>query len=233
MAFLNNSNSSDGNHWISVSDMMAGLMMVFLFIAISYMVKVKKEKDKIKQIAVTYNKLQNNLYEDLYDEFEHDLEKWNAEIDSTTISVRFKSPEILFEAGSDRVRPKFKTILDDFFPRYLNIITKDKYINDISEVRIEGHTSSEGKEGMNKDESYLYNMTLSQNRAFSTLSYIYNNLIPKNYKNWSIKHITANGLSFSKKILNEDSTENRVQSRRVEFRVKTDAEKQIVKILNE
>ena len=53
--------SEDGDHWISISDMMSGLMMVFLFIAISYMINVVREKDKIKEIAITYNKLQPGL----------------------------------------------------------------------------------------------------------------------------------------------------------------------------
>ena len=41
-------------HWISISDMMAGLMVIFLFIAISYMLHVQADKEKIEQIAVTY-----------------------------------------------------------------------------------------------------------------------------------------------------------------------------------
>jgi len=33
-----------GEEWISISDMMAGLMMIFLFVAVSYMVHVIDEK---------------------------------------------------------------------------------------------------------------------------------------------------------------------------------------------
>ena len=42
--------------------------------------------------------------------------------------------------------------------------------------------------------------------------------------------ITANGLSFSHPILNEDGTENADLSRRVEFRIRTNAEKQLEEI---
>ncbi|MBX2897898.1 MAG: hypothetical protein KF763_20820 [Cyclobacteriaceae bacterium] len=76
--------SSTGSHWISIADMMSGLMMIFLFIAVSYMINVTREKDKIKEIAVTYNRLQNELYDDLYSEFKDNLTDWNAEIDRQT-----------------------------------------------------------------------------------------------------------------------------------------------------
>ena len=39
-------------HWISVSDLMSGLMMVFLFISVAFMRHVMIERDKIKQVAV-------------------------------------------------------------------------------------------------------------------------------------------------------------------------------------
>ncbi len=45
------------------------------------------------------------------------------------------------------------------------------------------------------------------------------------------KYLTSNGLSSSKLILNIDSTENRTASRRVEFRVKTNAEQSLIEII--
>ena len=37
------------DHWLSVSDMMTVLMVVFLFIAVIYMLVVSADKDKMKQ----------------------------------------------------------------------------------------------------------------------------------------------------------------------------------------
>jgi uncharacterized protein YoxC len=48
--------------WISISDMMAGLMMVFLFIAVLFMSEVKKEQKAIKEIAEGYQNIQQQLY---------------------------------------------------------------------------------------------------------------------------------------------------------------------------
>lgn len=41
----------DNEHWVSMSDLMAGLMMVFMFISIAYMHYVRIEKEKIKEVA--------------------------------------------------------------------------------------------------------------------------------------------------------------------------------------
>ena len=127
-------------HWMSVSDLMAGLMMVFLFIAIAHMKNEQDQKRHIREIAVAYQNTQLNLYNELNEEFADDLQKWDAAINKTTLSVQFNSPEVLFATGSDKVKSKFKNILSDFFPRYVSVLRK--YKDDIAEIRIEGHTSS-------------------------------------------------------------------------------------------
>ncbi|EHU52009.1 hypothetical protein ECDEC3F_0071 [Escherichia coli DEC3F] len=40
----------DNEHWVSMSDLMAGLMMVFMFISIAYMHYVRIEKEKLKKL---------------------------------------------------------------------------------------------------------------------------------------------------------------------------------------
>lgn len=228
-------------HWISISDMMAGLMVIFLFIAISYMLHIRADKEKIEQIAVTYEKLQSDLYNDLEKEFRKDLDEWNAVLNKQTLSIRFKEPEVLFAKGKAEVRSLFRKILDEFFPRYIKILTetktddgKYKYKDDIAEIRIEGHTSSEWEGVKDKEEiAYILNMELSQNRTRRVLNYVLqieNPQIQQN-KKWIRENLTANGLSSSKLIRNPDGTQNRKESRRVEFRVRTNAEKRIVEII--
>ena len=228
-------------HWISISDMMAGLMVIFLFIAISYMLHIRADKEKIEQIAVTYEKLQSDLYNDLEKEFRKDLDEWNAVLNKQTLSIRFKEPEVLFAKGKAEVRPLFRKILDEFFPRYIKILTETrtddgeyKYKEDIAEIRIEGHTSSEWEGVKDKEEvAYILNMKLSQDRTRRVLNYalqIENPQIQQNRK-WIRENLTANGLSSSKLIRNPDGTQNPEESRRVEFRVRTNAEKRIVEII--
>jgi len=232
MSKIFKSKEPEGEHWISISDMMSGLMMIFLFIAVSYMLKVVKEKEQIKEIAVTYNRLQNDLYSDLEKEFSADLKDWNAIIDRQSLSVRFESPDVLFQSGAYVIKPEFKKILTNFFPRYIGILTSSKYKGDIEEIRIEGHTSSDWSSNVPPNVAYLLNMELSQNRTRSVLDYVLSlkdeRVVTEN--KWIKKYLTANGLSSSKLIMVNDK-EDKVTSRRVEFRVRTNAEKRIVKII--
>lgn len=226
--------SEDGEYWSSISDLMSGLMMIFLLIAIAYMHNITQGQQKIKKIAVTYQEAQIALYEKLNETFKEDLPKWQAVIDKETLSIQFFEPDILFQTGKADVTPKFKEILDDFFPRYLKIIFSEEFKDTLAEVRIEGHTSSEwSTRTSSSDEAYFNNMHLSQERTRSVLLYCYS-ITPKNtYKKLIQRYVTANGLSSSKLVYNEDGTENKTRSRRVEFRTRTNAENRIIQILDE
>lgn len=216
--------------WVSLSDLMTSLMMVFMLIALAYMVKVEADSKKIRDIAVLYDQLRMELYQDLQDEFSEDLAKWGAELDKDS-TIRFKEPEVLFATGKDELKPKFKAILDDFFPRYLRILTSDKYMNSVQEVRIEGHTSSIWNSNFSEGDAYFLNMNLSHNRTMSTLRYVTQLPNVNEEIRWLRKYLTANGLSSSKLILNVDGSENMERSQRVEFRVRTDAESKIARII--
>ena len=121
-------------------------------------------------------------------------------------------------------------ILNDFFPRYLKILTSDKYRDDVEEIRIEGHTSSEWAENLSKDEIYLKNMELSQDRTRNVLAYLLEHQQNNEQLALILPKITTNGLSSSKLIM-KNGLEDKEASRRVEFRVRTNAEKQITRIL--
>ena len=85
------------DYWISVSDLMAGLMVIFLFIAITYMIKVQKQFDAFVYLHKEYLVAQEAIYQELEKEFADDLKDWKAEIDKKTLAVIFHEPETLFE----------------------------------------------------------------------------------------------------------------------------------------
>ncbi|MCC2524315.1 OmpA/MotB family protein [Vibrio coralliilyticus] len=218
----------DESHWLSVSDLMAGLMMVFLFIAIALMQSAFKERDKIKEVAVAYQENQVAIYDALMLEFNDDLKRWNADIDEETLTFTFKAPEVLFSEGSSELSLAYKMLLDEFFPRYMEVLMPFKA--SINEVRIEGHTSSDWK-GLTKDQAYFENMRLSQERTRTVLNYVYKLDTTKSYASWLKSHFSAVGLSSSKLLYNQDGTENKSKSRRVSLRVLTNADIQIKQIL--
>lgn len=218
-------------HWVSVSDLMSGLMMVFLFISIALMRHALIERDKIKEVAVAYQNNQVALYEALKTEFEPDLQRWNAEIDKDTLSFEFKSPDILFGLGSAVMRPQFKDVLSDFFPRYMKVL--NRFRESINEVRIEGHTSSQWNAGVNPEEAYFRNMELSQARTRSVLLFVQGLKATAEDQEWIRRNVAAVGLSSSRLVLDESGKEDAERSRRVTFRVISNAETQIRRLIQD
>ena len=213
------------SEWMSISDMMSGLMLIFLFIAIGFMIEMQSQKDNMKDIAISYRDAKANLNEVLYDEFEDDLKSWDANITKDN-RVIFNSPRVLFSVNKSDINPAFKMILKEFFPRYISILTSKQYKDEILEVRVEGHTSDKWAATSSKEEIYLNNMKLSQNRAYEVLSYCYSleDEVTKENRQWLEKFFRANGMAFSKLKDNQ-------RARRVEFTIQMKSEDKVYKIL--
>lgn len=115
------------------------------------------------------------------------------------------------------MKDSYKVILKDFFPRYVDILTR--YKNIIDNVVIVGHTAIEDKSGNNETEIYEKNLLLSQKRADKVLEFIKNidsETILKN-KNWIERTFFAEGLSYSEPLLKKEGSMDNELSRRVEL----------------
>ncbi len=223
------SSQEDENEWLSVSDLMAGLMVIFLFIAIVFIRPLAEQNLKIKEIASSWQENETELYVALLEEFSEDLPRWNAEIEKETLLIRFRSPDVLFGTGQAIIRPEFSAILSDFFPRYVRVLTP--FRESIDEIRIEGHTSSIWNDHTSSEEAYILNMELSQKRTRAVLQNVLNITSIAESRSWLQPLLTANGLSSSRPVLMDNNLEDIERSRRVEFRVRTTARAEIVQIL--
>ena len=179
------------------------------------------DNNKATDTATTQILPFDTLYEALMNEFQDDFGPWNASLDKDTLTFKFKKPEYLFQKGSGNLATKFKNILDDFFPRYVKIVSK--YKQEIQNINIEGHTSSEYSTGKSVEEKYNLNQLLSDKRASGVLDYLKNEDQTNINENsqWINDTFVPKGLSSSKLIRNADGTENQEESRRVEFNIIT------------
>ena len=225
------------NVWLSVSDLMTGLMVIFLFIAIAYISRVQQNQS----VLTDYVETKNQLHDKLVKEFEGDTLKWQMAI-GKNLSMKFKEPTVLFASGSYELTPRFKEILDEFLPRYFNILLNDSLKNNIQEIRIEGHTDNVPIPRYDEDP-YIANVILSQQRALSVLRYL--SKIPS-YQQYSEEQrsllefwFTANGLSYGKAVDNAGNYINKSHneidkdmSRRVEFRIITSGDEVLENFVN-
>lgn len=206
---------------LSTGDLMSGLLFIFILLLMGALLQVQEKAEQDEDIVRKYDQIKTQLYIDLQDEFKEDLKAWRATIDSS-LCIRFQEPAMLFDYDKANLKPLFQDILSDFFPRYIKVLSLPEYKNNIVEIRIEGHTDSTG--------DYFYNMELSQGRTRTVLEYCFG-LMTEEQINWAKSLITANGLSSSHPIL-VHGVEDKSLSRRVEFRVRTNAEKQLEEIAN-
>ncbi|WP_428819162.1 OmpA/MotB family protein [Microbulbifer sp. MCCC 1A16149] len=217
--------------WISVSDLMAGLMMVFLCIAVAMMRSVMIEREKIRTIAMSYKENQLAIYESLQREFAPDLRRWGATINRDTLTIAFNNSDAMFETGEAQLNASYQVVFEEFFPRYMNVLAP--FRASIEAVRIEGHTSSGWGQSSDRHAMYFNNLRLSQDRARSVLRFVYTLDAVTSYNRWMMQNVAAVGYSSSRPIYNADGSENIDQSKRVAFRVITNSETKIHSILEE
>ena len=230
------------NTWLSFSDLMTGLMVIFMFIAIAFMLELQQKQAERDKLFEEFKASKEELYAELDSVFNDDFENWNVKLDRD-LSIKFTNPEVLFASGSAIIRPEFKTILNSFLPRYFNILLQEKYRDRIAEVRIEGHTDDLSN-GRRDPDPYIDNIRLSQLRSARVLKHFrsmvyYGYLVPVD-KDLLQFWTTANGLSYGRTVdENGDLTVesglplDRSLSRRVEFRIITSTGKLVEDVLEE
>jgi outer membrane protein OmpA-like peptidoglycan-associated protein len=224
--FLNANSSPGEEHWISVSDMMAGLMMIFLFISIIYIQNISRYFSEVSEVS-------DEICADLKREFESETDKWDMSICENGLLISFDN-DSNFELNSAVLSPEFAQVLGDFFPRLMQVVYE--YRDSISELRIEGHTDSSVRRMDDPLSGYLYNTKLSQERSRNVMDYslkLERIATNPDYLDWSYTHVTAHGMSSSKRIFSEAGTEDYAASRRVEFRLRTQAEDRLLDLVSE
>ncbi len=180
----------------------------------------------LAQMQKTKNKIKNltGIRIKVIGELKRILGK-KIEIDPKNGSLRFSS-NILFDKGKSVLKDDSKQQLKKVFIEYVGALIGNKDIKDhIDKIIIEGHTDSDG--------GFLYNLELSQKRAYEVMNYL---LSLKFVKQHNIKPLMiASGRSYLDPIYNKEGKEDKDASRRIEikFSLKNqNAMKEIERILD-
>ncbi|WP_419257592.1 OmpA family protein [Campylobacter fetus] len=143
-------------------------------------------------------------------------------IDANSGSVSLPS-SILFDTNSFMLKDSARFDLRRTLKVYFDVLLSDEIRPNIDRIVIEGHTDSDG--------SYLYNLELSQKRAYEVMKFIYSF-----YKNEELgKYLIASGRSFSD-LVYKNGVEDKEASRRIEIKFSISDKatiKEIEKILNQ
>ena len=197
--------------WITMSDLLLGLMIVFLTLFIMSMVG-------FSQVKVSQKVVQIELAENLAEKFSEN--KINVNVDKLSGLVEISDLE-LFDTGSYILSKKGKAYLDKFFPIYINTIFSNPEISDkVENIVIQGHTDSQMFKGLKtEEEQYAKNLELSSLRAITVANYVFKTKYDKKYKDKLQKILIVEGKSNTDPVLT-DKKEDLNKSRRVELDIR-------------
>lgn len=207
--FRKNKESADEetNFWISYADIMAALLLMFILlltvVIFEYQETLAEKQNEIDALLGVREEIISALQTKFSDT---DL---SLEIDEQTGAIILPGG-VFFDTDSTEITNKGIEFLESFIPQYVGILLGPNFKDYVAQIIIEGHTDDVG--------SYMYNLELSQNRAFGVVKQIYKeDFTDFKYKETLRDYLTANGRSYSQPI-KKDGKINREKSRRVEFK---------------
>lgn len=217
----------EANFWVSTSDLMCSVLIVFILLFVFMLAGYEKEVEEYKselneknEILINLNSTRVKIIKKLADEFK----KANIEvnIDEKNGAIQLEE-SVLFDINKSELKPEGKEYLHKIIPLYSKILISDESIrNEISQIIIEGHTDDTG--------TYLHNLKLSQERAFNVANFVLSDSVSFNNKELFKNYITTNGNSYSNLIVDENGNVNKDKSRRVEIKFTLKQEEELLEI---
>ena len=194
--------------WVTMSDMLLGLMMVFMTLFVLAMTGYSQSK---LQEQATQSKVAEQLSKALKEQ------KIDASINKVTGQVEISDLE-LFDVNSYQLSANGRKYLDKFIPVYVNTVFSNSELYDkIVNVVIQGHTDSQTYSGIaSKEGQFLTNMDLSLKRANSVAQYLFKTGYNKKYTDKLTKTVVVEGKSFTDPVF-VNGKEDYAKSRRVEL----------------
>ena len=193
--------------WVTMTDLMMGLMMVFIVLFIQSVLTASSD-------AIATNQAQQEVVQEI-----EEVMKENN-IDATVEpngSVKISDLE-LFNVNSAELSPKGKAYLDKFVPMYFDLLYSNEVLaKNIENIIIQGHTDSQTfKNAKTQNDQYLLNMDLSMRRAYTVSRYALNTNFDKKNADKIRKCLIVEGRGSSNPVL-VNGKEDLNKSRRVEL----------------
>lgn len=109
--------------WISNTDLMSGLLVLFLFIAILMNQGLSEAQDEIKKITGASNEVRRELQESIKQNFSaEEIKRYNLDQENNVGAASFDKGDGRFLVGSSELTPEFRATLQVFLPKYIKSI---------------------------------------------------------------------------------------------------------------
>lgn len=165
-----NKHDEEITYWLSFSDLMTSLLIIFLLVSVYMLLDYKKASDKAVAVSNELKGAKSEL--EKFTSINDDIIKRIKEefgdsvyVDDTgTLTLQ---SDLLFDSGRSELKPGGMEFIRKNMPRYFGILLGEPEIKaNIAKIIIEGYTDDLG--------DYHYGLDLSHDRALSVYTFIYN-----------------------------------------------------------
>jgi flagellar motor protein MotB len=156
-------NEPDNPYWMSFSDIMAGLLVIFILACVTLLLRLTQMEDKVSQ-NIEELKQSSKARSDILNEIVLELKRQgiNVEISDNDSVLRIPEQAFHFATGSYEIKPEHRTTAERIGQLLYESITKGDRWQYLETVFVEGHTDSRSARGYK-----MGNWELSTLRAIS------------------------------------------------------------------
>jgi len=204
------SDEEENVFWVTMTDLLLGLTMVFMTLFVLAMTGFTQQK---LQQQATQSEVAKALTKTMQEQ------KIDVQIDKITGQVKISDLE-LFDVNSYVLSSRGKKYLDKFIPIYVNtIFSNPELASKITNLVVQGHTDSQTYSGISsKEAQFTKNMDLSLKRANAVAEYLFQTAYNRKFTDKLTQTLIVEGKSYTDPIL-VNGKEDYNKSRRVELKL--------------
>lgn len=222
-------------YWVSFSDLMSGLLVIFILAVIALIIDLTEKTERMKKAEEELKRRTENVKQGIEElkraelarkniihEIKDELAKRNVLVkiaDNETV-IRIPESTLAFQSGSDKIPTHSKPAVKEIGSVLNQAISRHNRINYLDTIFIEGHTDS--------DDIYYRgkgNWGLSVDRAISVWNFWENqgDLTPKfntiiNHNGQSL--FSVSGYAATRRVEEDERTDtNKRRNRRIDIRL--------------
>lgn len=222
--YIKTNHEEENPYTMSFSDMMAGMLIIFIIVCSTLIYQLQDKKLKINdEIKKLLNILQTR--NEMLLEIKERLKKNEIFVEIDDESLIIPIEEIGFDSGSDKILPQYQWKAITLGETLCEVFTKDDRWKSLETVFIEGHTDSRNFFGLKG------NWGLSTFRAISLWQFwidspecshfgsILKNMRVENQNNKNIALFSVSGYADTRRLVeNENSEDDFARNRRINIR---------------
>jgi len=203
------SDYSENPYWISISDLMTGLLIIFILTLSYYILSFSQKTTELAENNIK----RANILKSIQKALEMQGIKVKVDLEHGILHL----PEgILFDSGKAELKEEGLKLLQKLGPILYEVLTRPEFVNSVETIFIEGHTDNVPIH----TTRFQSNWELSTQRAINTWRVLLK-ITPelKSLKNRNNEPLfTCSGYADTRPVASNNTPEGRRENRRIDFR---------------